>query len=112
MTKRIWSLGGCRIIQTTNSIIGQKTAVTLNNWTVPPYTHASSCITTMTDCTPPSPFVGIQPCRVLDTRGNGAPIQGGIFANSEVRNLDVTGICGIPAGADALSVNFTVVSAA
>src|SRR6476659_9517896 len=66
----------------------------------------------MTDVTPPRPFVGIQPCRVLDTRGNGAPIQGGIFANSEVRNLDVTGVCGIPAGADALSVNFTVVSAA
>jgi len=73
--------------------------------------HASSGITTMTDVTPPRPFVGIQPCRVADTRGNGAPIQGGIFANSEARNWDVTGICGIPAGADAISVNFTVVSA-
>jgi hypothetical protein len=87
--------------------------IPLNNWTVPPYTQSSHSggITTMSDSTPPRLFVGITPCRVADTRGNGAPIQGGIFANSEARNWDVTGICGIPAGADAISVNFTVVSA-
>jgi hypothetical protein len=59
--------------------------------------------------TPPRAFIGIQPCRVTDTRGFGAPIQGGIFANSEQRTWDVTNVCGIPAGADAISVNFTVV---
>lgn len=87
--------------------------IPLNNWTVPPYTQSahSGGITTMTDVTDPRAFIGIQPCRVADTRGNGAPIQGGIFPNSGLRTWDVTGICGIPAGADALSVNFTVVAA-
>ena len=91
----------------------QSADVPLHNWTVPPYTHSSAGgITTMTDVTPPRAFIGIQPCRVADTRGNGAPITGGIFANSQQRTWDVTGICGIPAGADAISVNFSVVSPA
>lgn len=85
--------------------------IPLHNWTVPPFARSSSGgITTMTDVTPPRAFIGIQPCRVADTRGNGAPITGGIFADSEQRTWDVTGICGIPAGADAISVTFTVVS--
>jgi hypothetical protein len=87
--------------------------VPLTNWTVPTY-HASSVtggLTTMSDVTPGVGFVGIQPCRVADTRGNGAPIQGGIFANSALRTWDLTGLCGIPAGTDAISANFTVVAA-
>jgi hypothetical protein len=63
----------------------------------------------MTDVTQGIGFVGITPCRVADTRGNGAPIQGGIFPDSGLRTWDLTGICGIPAAADAVSVNFTVV---
>jgi hypothetical protein len=66
----------------------------------------------MADVTPGVGFVGIQPCRVADTRGNGAPITGGIFANSALRTWDLTGLCGIPAGTDAISANFTVVAAA
>jgi hypothetical protein len=57
------------------------------------------------------PFIGLTPCRVADTRGNGAPIQGGIFGNSESRIWTVGGICGIPSFAGAISVNFTVVAA-
>lgn len=44
---------------------------------------------------------------MIDTRG-GAPLGGGILANSEARNFGVEGICGIPVGADAISANFTV----
>src|SRR5436309_16107985 len=46
--------------------------------------------------TPPLPFVGVAPCRIVDTRGNGAPIQGGIYTNGESRNYALPGICGIP----------------
>jgi hypothetical protein len=95
------------------SVFGQQ--IPLSNWTVPPYragTAAQGGLTTMTDVTPGIAFVGIQPCRVADTRGNGAPITGGIFPNSGLRTWDVTGICGIPADVSALSVNFTVVAAA
>jgi hypothetical protein len=87
--------------------------VPLANWTVPTY-HASSVtggLTTMADVTPGVGFIGIQPCRVADTRGNGAPITGGIFANSALRTWDLTGLCGLPAGTDAISANFTVVAA-
>ncbi len=92
--------------------LAQDVDVSLHNWTVPPYSEASAGgIHTMTDATPPRAFVGVVPCRVADTRGNGAPIQGGIFGNSEARNWTIWGVCGIPVEADAISVNFTVVSA-
>ena len=94
-------------------LLAQSADVPLHNWTVPPYTQSShGGITTMADVTSPRMFTGIQPCRVADTRGFGAPIQGGIFANSAQRTWGVTGICGIPLGADAISVNFSVVSPA
>jgi hypothetical protein len=92
--------------------VAQEVNVPLQNWTVPPYTTASTGgIRTMTDVSGPRPFVPIVPCRVVDTRGNGAPITGGIFTNSEARDWLISGKCGIPSGADAVSVNFTVVSA-
>ncbi len=112
MTKRIWSPVGFIAFIASGALMGQRADVPLNNWTVPPYTQATSGVTTMADVTPPRAFIGVQPRRVADTRGNGAPITGGIFANSGLRNWDVTGICGIPAGADAISVNFSVVSTA
>src|SRR5437773_3750060 len=60
------------------------------------------------DLTNPLPFIALAPCRIVDTRG-GAPITGGIFTGgSDVRNYAVSGICGIPASARALSLNFTV----
>jgi hypothetical protein len=80
--------------------------IPLTNWTVPQYSLAGPG--KAVDATPPRAFIGLQPCRILDTRGNGAPITGGIFANSEARNYTITNICGLPAGADAVSVNFTV----
>jgi hypothetical protein len=64
----------------------------------------------MAAVTSPIPFIGLAPCRIVDTRGNGAPIQGGMFTGgADVRNYAVAGICGIPAVAQALSLNFTVV---
>ncbi len=89
--------------------------IPLNNWTVPPYSAASAGgIHTMTDVIAPRAFVAVQPCRIADTRGNGAPIQGGTFGSSESRNWSVGGVCGLPNGFNpaAISVNFTVVSAA
>jgi hypothetical protein len=102
---------GLAAVLITSSLSAQD--VPLHNWTVPPYSAAGgSGIHTMTDATPPRAFVGVVPCRVADTRGNGAPIQGGIFGNSTARDWQVSGTCGIPSGADAVSVNFTVVSTA
>jgi len=61
------------------------------------------------DVTNPLPFVGLAPCRIVDTRGNGAPIQGGIFTGgSDVRSYSLPGICGIPGSVGAVSLNFTI----
>src|SRR5450759_3558571 len=83
------------------------------NWSAPetwsPH-RVSRGVSTMGAVTSPIPFIGLAPCRIVDTRGNGAPITGGMFTGgSDVRNYAVAGICGIPSSAEALSVNFTVV---
>jgi Chaperone of endosialidase len=81
------------------------------NWPAPatwsPHS-ASRGVSTMAAITSPIPFIGLAPCRIVDTRGNGAPIQGGIFPGGGLRNYAVAGICGIPASAEALSLNFTI----
>jgi hypothetical protein len=83
------------------------------NWPAPatwsPHS-VSRGVSAMGAVTSPIPFIGLAPCRIVDTRGNGAPIQGGMFTGgSDVRNYAVAGICGIPGSAQALSLNFTVV---
>jgi hypothetical protein len=49
-------------------------------------------------------FFALPPCRLYDTRSSGNTI----LAAGESRTLDFTGLCGIPAGAKALSLNVTV----
>lgn len=41
-------------------------------------------------------FRPVTPCRLVDTRGNGAPIQGGAFAPATRRTMLTAGNCGIP----------------
>jgi hypothetical protein len=89
--------------------------VPLTNWTVPPYHRSSSSggITTMTDLTPGIGFVGVAPCRLVDTRQAGFPAGYGqpALAAGAPRNFDLNSqpnCAGIPAGVDAYSLNFTV----
>jgi hypothetical protein len=80
------------------------------NWSAPATwspPRSRSGLTTL-DVTNPLPFIALAPCRIVDTRGNGAPIQGGIFPDGGLRNYAVAGICGIPGSARALSLNFTI----
>lgn len=56
---------------------------------------------------PPPPtgdFYTAIPCRLWDTRSNGP-----VLTSGQVRELDVTGLCGIPQEAAALSLNVTAV---
>ncbi len=60
---------------------------------------------------PPPPAVGfytVTPCRVIDTRNPNGPLGGPVLGASAQRTFDVTGSCGIPNGAQAISVNVTV----
>jgi len=84
-------------------------AENIKNWPAPAtWSPTRSSGLSTQDVTIPLPFIGLAPCRIVDTRG-GAPITGGIFTGgSDVRNYLVAGICGIPSSARALSLNFTV----
>lgn len=78
---------------------------------MPPYTQAAAGaggVTPMTDATPPRAFIGVQPCRLVDTRNPAGPHGRPPLAAHVVRTFDLdNGPCpGIPAGVDAYSLNF------
>ena len=61
----------------------------------------------------PLAFHPLTPCRVIDTRGATGTLGGPVLAPGvSVRTFPVTGSCGIPATAKALSVNQTVTAPA
>lgn len=80
------------------------------NWSAPAtWSPArSGGVHTMADVTNALPFVGVTPCRVADTRGNGFVGAYGppsLVANAN-RTFVIVGQCGIPTGAAAVSFNF------
>jgi hypothetical protein len=61
---------------------------------------------------PATRFVSVPPCRVLDTRiSSGAGAAAPILAAHERRVFTIAGACGVPAVAQAVSANLTVVNA-
>ena len=57
---------------------------------------------------PPSSFHTLTPCRVVDTRNAAGPYGGPVFAANSTRTFTMTGQCGIPSSARAVSLNVTV----
>ena len=55
-----------------------------------------------------SAFFSLTPCRIVDTRGFGAPIQGGSLAANSQRTWTLINVCGVPASAKAVSANVTI----
>ena len=98
------------------------TGVTLNaspaqGWTFSGWSGACTgtghCNLTMTQpyqvsgyFTAPVQFLAVTPCRLVDTRGDNDPIQGGTWRDFSIPQL---GGCNIPSGAAAYSLNVTVV---
>jgi hypothetical protein len=60
----------------------------------------------------PLPFIAITPCRVADTRGNGFTGAYGppALAANATRSFTITGQCGIPVSAAAVSFNFAALN--
>ncbi|MEO8584524.1 MAG: hypothetical protein ABI584_00030 [Acidobacteriota bacterium] len=84
--------------------------VPLKSWSVP-NTHTGRQANAIGNA---SLFVTLAPCRVADTRGNGFSGAYGppaLIASTE-RVFPMAGQCGIPAGASAVSVNFTTLNSA
>ena len=57
----------------------------------------------------PFQFHSITPCRLADTRDPVGPSGGPQLAGGTTRNFPVQGLCGVPDGAKAVTVNLTAV---
>ena len=96
---------------------GQQPGDAIPNWPAPatwsphPTPFRTHGLTTLSAASP-LPFIGITPCRVADTRGNGYTGQYGppaLVANA-TRGFTITGVCGIPGTAQAVSFNFAALN--
>ncbi len=111
----------CLLLLTASAAFAQAVDVPLRNWTVPAYrsADASEGLSPMVDLSPGVAFVAVTPCRIVDTRGGGV-FTGtygppALVGNAAARPFDINSAAhcpGIPAGADAYSLNFTVIAAA
>jgi hypothetical protein len=54
------------------------------------------------------PFYAVAPCRLVDTRNAAGPLGGPALSAGSRRSFTLAGHCGIPADAQALSLNVTV----
>ncbi len=83
------------------------------NWPAPATWSAPRTrgVSTLSE-TNPLPFQAVTPCRVADTRGNGFTGQYGppSLAANATRSFTITGVCGIPASAAAVSFNFAALN--
>jgi hypothetical protein len=83
------------------------------NWTVPSSgasARQAGGLTTMGDVTSPTPFIGVTPCRIVDTRGAAGPFGGPSLSAGVARNFALlSGPCtGLPAAVGSYSLNITV----
>ena len=96
-------------------LLAQAGSTDIPNWTVPPYqpAHAGGGLTTMTDNSPGVIFVGMQPCRVFDTRNAVGPYGGPRLIANVTRNFDIDdGPCQpLPSLVQAYSMNFGAILA-
>jgi hypothetical protein len=86
--------------------------IPLQNWSVPSTPTRGGGVQSNTDNTNGTIFIGVEPCRVVDTRGANGAFGGPAFASLETRTYDLSaGPCtGLPSTMTAVSLNFTVVS--
>jgi hypothetical protein len=86
----------------------------VSNWTVPSSSSVSSSglhhSQALGDVTNALPFVGVTPCRIVDTRGPAGPYGAPSLPASTPRNFALLGgpCSGLPAGVSAYSLNITV----
>ncbi|HBL27660.1 MAG TPA: hypothetical protein DD490_12555, partial [Acidobacteria bacterium] len=60
---------------------------------------------------PPAPldYHTVTPCRILDTRNPAGPLGGPALAASASRTFVLTGACGVPITAKAVTMNMTAI---
>jgi hypothetical protein len=73
-------------------------------------TSSPVTVTVSNATTPLVQFYTVTPCRLADTRNAPAPSGGPSLVAGASRTFPVTGLCGIPTGAQAIAINVTVVN--
>jgi hypothetical protein len=73
-------------------------------------TDSSGNTSEFSACTAGSRFQTITPCRLIDTRGPGDPLGGPALVAGADRTFPVTGFCGIPETAKAVSFSVAIVN--
>lgn len=72
----------------------------------------TSCADPLGPCPPPPgtalDFFAVTPCRLVDTRNPAGPLGGPVLVSGVSRTVTLAGVCGIPVGANAVSLNVTV----
>jgi hypothetical protein len=101
--------------------------IPIQNWPAPPYwappaqpqaatEDAEAVVAGIGELDPealptePLPFIGITPCRLIDTRNPAGTYGGPPLAAGVPRSFPVAGQCGVAANAGAISINATVVN--
>jgi hypothetical protein len=112
-SKRISSL----VLIASLALVTAAGAQSIPNWVAPPFwapPRNPSSSKGLMDLTIPLPFIPITPCRIADTRGNGftGPYGPPKLTQGAPRSFTLTGQCGIPTGAAAVSLNITVTGTA
>jgi hypothetical protein len=84
--------------------------IPLGNWTAPAAWSASAPegAKGLLAETKPMPFLAVTPCRIADTRNAAGPYGGPSLAANTTRDFTITGQCGIPVSARAVSLNLAV----
>jgi hypothetical protein len=87
----------------------------VSNWTVPSSSSSTNSTTpgharALGDVTNPTPFVGVTPCRIVDTRGPAGPYGAPSLSPGVSRNFALLGgpCAGFPPSVSAYSLNITV----
>src|SRR5438105_6612514 len=82
----------------------------VSNWSVPSPTSGQHTMRALGDVTNPIVFVGVTPCRIVDTRGLVGTFGGPALPASSPRNFPLpVGPCtGLPSGPRVYSLNITV----
>jgi len=87
---------------------GDDSSYSLVGWYVDSVSVTNAC-----QAGPPSPpaalrYYTLTPCRLIDTRGPAAPLGGPPLQPAGDRLFALTGVCGVPLAAQAVSLNLTV----
>ncbi len=93
---------------------GTLTASTTYYWQIAARNSAGSAASATWSFTTGTPvaglrFIPVAPCRVADTRNPAGPFGGPSMTAASTRDFTIPGVCGIPATAQAYSLNVTVV---